>query len=48
MLSMGILPGTPVKLVRRLPAKGSVYVEAGGRNFALRYREAHALYVRSL
>ncbi len=45
MLSMGFTPGAMVRVMRRIPWKGNLYVEIGGRNLALRYAEADQIMV---
>ena len=45
MLSMGFTPGAMVRVMRRIPWKGNLYVEIGGRNLALRYAEADRIMV---
>ena len=45
MLSMGFTPGTMVRVMRRIPWQGNLYVEIGGRNLALRFQEAEQIIV---
>lgn len=45
LLAMGITPGAPVQVMRKLPWKGNLYVEIDGRNLALRFSEAEQILV---
>jgi ferrous iron transport protein A len=47
LMSMGILPGKSLKLVRRLPFGGGLYVKVGNQNIALRQEEAENILVIS-
>ena len=40
MMSMGILPGTTVKLIRKAPFGGAIYIQADNQQFAIRNNEA--------
>ncbi|NMM50640.1 FeoA family protein [Marinigracilibium pacificum] len=40
LLSMGILPGSTIQVVRKLPGKGAIYLKANGFGVALRNQEA--------
>lgn len=40
MMSMGILPGSIVKLIRKAPFGGAVYIKADHQQFAIRNTEA--------
>ena len=40
MMSMGILPGSIVKLVRKAPFGGAIYIKADNQQFAIRNKEA--------
>lgn len=40
LMSMGILPGSTVKLIRRAPLQGGLYIKIDGFNIVLREREA--------
>ena len=40
LLSMGVLPGKMLQLVRRVPFGGGLYVKIEGQNIALRLEEA--------
>ncbi len=46
LLSMGLLPGQTVSVVRRLPLNGSLYVKIENRHVALRYSEARQIDVK--
>jgi ferrous iron transport protein A len=45
LLAMGFTPGSVIRVMRRLPMKGNLYVEIGGRSLALRYVEAEQIAV---
>ena len=45
LLAMGVGPGALVKLIRRMPLQGNLYLEVGTRRFALRYSEAQQLEI---
>lgn len=47
LMEMGLLPGTPVRVVRRAKNGGLVEVEVRGCHITLRMSEAQALYVTS-
>lgn len=40
LLSMGVLPGKMMQLIRRVPFGGGLYVKIEGQNIALRLEEA--------
>jgi ferrous iron transport protein A len=40
LISMGVLPGKILQLVRRVPFGGGLYVKIEGQNIALRLEEA--------
>ncbi|MEM6316808.1 MAG: FeoA family protein [Bacteroidota bacterium] len=40
MMSMGILPGSKVKMIRKAPFGGAVYIQADNQHFAIRNKEA--------
>ncbi|MCX2745713.1 FeoA family protein [Mangrovivirga sp. M17] len=40
LLSMGILPGSMIQVVRKLPGRGAIYLKANGYGIALRNHEA--------
>ena len=40
MMSMGILPGSAVKLIRKAPFGGAIYIKADNQQFAIRNIEA--------
>lgn len=43
MLSMGVLPGSTVSIVRRAPFSGGVYVKVDGYNLVMRCSEARQI-----
>jgi len=43
MMSMGILPGSAVKLIRKAPFGGAVYIKADNQQFAIRNTEAECV-----
>lgn len=43
MMSMGILPGSTVKLVRKAPFGGAIYIKADNQQFAIRNKEAECV-----
>jgi ferrous iron transport protein A len=45
MLSMGILPGKILKLVRRAPFGGGLYIKVGDNNIAVRDVEAQNILI---
>ena len=45
LLEMGLLPGTPVRIVRRAELGGLVELEVRGAHLSLRQREAHEVRV---
>lgn len=45
LLAMGISPGTPAVVIRKLPMHGNLYVRFGDRNLALRHEEAREIRV---
>ena len=45
LLAMGISPGSPVKMVRRMSGRGNVYVQIGERSIAFRRAEAELIRV---
>ncbi len=40
LITMGILPGSMVHVVRKAPFKGGIYLKIDGGNIVLRYQEA--------
>jgi len=40
LMSMGILPGSTVKMVRKAPFGGAVYIKSDNQQFAIRNSEA--------
>ncbi len=47
LLSMGILPGSKVKVVKIAPFHGGIYLKVDGNSFALRVKEAATVIVES-
>lgn len=45
LLEMGFLPGTPIRLVRRVDVGGLIEVELRGCRISLRNSEAHRIVV---
>ena len=45
LLAMGFTPGSIIRVLRRLPMRGNLYVDIGGRYLALRYAEAEKITV---
>jgi Fe2+ transport system protein FeoA len=45
LLAMGFTPGSVIRVLRRLPMNGNLYVEIGGRYLALRFAEAKQIAV---
>lgn len=45
LLSMGFTPGSVIRVLRRLPMGGNLYVEIAGRYLALRFVEAEKIIV---
>lgn len=45
LMEMGLLPGTPIRIVRRGSLEGLVEVECRGCHLTLRASEAQALYI---
>lgn len=48
LLELGLLPGTPVRMIRRAEVGGVLEIEARGARLSLRLGEASALRVESL
>jgi ferrous iron transport protein A len=48
MLSMGILPGKALKLVRRIPFGGGLYIKVEDNNIAVRHIEAQNILIEIL
>ena len=40
LMSMGILPGSMVKMIRKAPFGGAIYIQADNQQFAIRNYEA--------
>jgi ferrous iron transport protein A len=47
LMSMGVLPGSVIELVRRAPFGGGWYVKVDGLLLALRDREVNCILVKS-
>jgi len=45
MMSMGVLPGSKIKLIRANPRIGAYYILASNRHFAMREEEAKSLII---
>jgi len=45
LLAMGFFPGSAIRVLRRLPMNGNLYVEIKGRFLALRFVEAKEINV---
>lgn len=45
LMSMGILPGKDIALIRRVPFGGGLYVKVAGQNFAIREEEARSMLI---
>ncbi len=43
MMSMGVLPGAKIKLVRANPRIGAYYIQASNKHFALREEEVKSM-----
>ncbi len=43
MMSMGVLPGSKVKLIRANPSIGAYYILASNRHFAMREEEVKSM-----
>ena len=48
LLAMGFSPGMEVKVIRRFPMKGNLYVRIGNRNVIMRDVEASQLSITQL
>ena len=46
MLSMGILPGSKVQLVRKAPFGGAIYIRLDNQQFAIRNSEAECIVLK--
>lgn len=45
MMSMGVIPGSNIKLVRSMPNIGSYYIRANNRHIAMREEEVKSLII---
>ena len=43
LMTMGVLPGSEVRIIRRAPFKGGVYLKIDGHNMVLREVEAASI-----
>ena len=43
LMTMGVLPGSEVKVIRKAPFKGGLYLKVDGSNMVLREKEAEAI-----
>jgi ferrous iron transport protein A len=43
LVTMGILPGSQVKVIRRAPFKGGFYLKIDGSNMVMREQEADSI-----
>lgn len=46
LISMGVLPGKTLKLVRRVPFGGGLYVKVEEQNIGLREDEARHIFIK--
>ncbi|NJN35402.1 MAG: ferrous iron transport protein A [Saprospiraceae bacterium] len=46
LIAMGVLPGKTLKLVRRVPFGGGLYVKIEEQNIGLREDEARHIYIK--
>jgi len=46
LISMGVLPGSPVKVMMIAPFHGGFYLKVNGQNIALRFKEAETVMIR--
>ncbi|MEO1263612.1 MAG: FeoA family protein [Bacteroidota bacterium] len=43
LMTMGVLPGSKVRVVRKAPFKGGLYLKIDGSNMVLREKEAETI-----
>ena len=43
LMTMGVLPGSRVKVIRKAPFKGGLYLKIDGSNMVLREKEAETI-----
>ena len=43
LMTMGVLPGSEVRLIRKAPFKGGLYLKIDGGNMVLREKEAETI-----
>lgn len=46
MISMGICPGCQVKVIRKAPFGGAIYIKADHQQFAIRNQEAECVVLK--
>ena len=46
LLSMGILPGSSVQMIRKAPFGGAFYIKADFQQFAIRNQEAECIVLK--
>lgn len=46
LMTMGVLPGSEVRVVRRAPFRGGVYLKIDGANLVLREEEAATIFIK--
>ena len=46
LMTMGILPGSEVKVVRKAPLGGAIYLKTAHQQFAIRNKEAECIVLR--
>ena len=43
LMTMGVLPGSKVRVIRKAPFKGGLYLKIDGNNMVLREKEAETI-----
>lgn len=43
LMSMGVLPGSEVEVIRKAPFKGGIYLKVDGQNMIMRQQEAETI-----
>jgi ferrous iron transport protein A len=46
LMSMGLLPGNTVQMIRKAPFGGAVYIKADNQQFAIRNSEAECIVLK--
>jgi len=46
LMTMGILPGSKVKIVRKSPLGGAIYLKMNHQQFAIRNKEAECIMLK--